>query len=216
MIWCQCVEVQARKIHSSRQCPVASLSQESSTHRYWPNSSEVLYGTRSYHEPAEEYHLQWLASLPKTMPAGTMGLLKFQCNLTIEDGLVLKGNRIVVPASMRNKLLQAIYLGHYGEIKSILQARESVFWPSISTDIRRMVKTCEPCKKHQPAQPKLPILQPDLLTRPWEKLSTDIFEFHGEKYFMVVDYFSRFPVIRLLNNMISHTVCNHFTRILAC
>ena len=33
---------------------------------------------------------------------------------------------------------------------------------------------------------------------------------------MVVDYFSRFPVIRLLNNMISQTVCNHFTRILAC
>ena len=27
---------------------------------------------------------------------------------------------------------------------------------------------------------------------------------------MVVDYFSRFPVIRLLKNMISHTVCNHF------
>ena len=32
---------------------------------------------------------------------------------------------------------------------------------------------------------------------------------------MVVDYFSRFPVIRLLNNMTSHTVCNHFTSILA-
>ena len=148
------------------------------------------------------------------MPAGTMGLLKFQCNPTIEDGLVLKGNKIVVPASMRNKLLQAIYLGHQGENKSILQARESVNWPSISTDISRMVKTCEPCNKHQPAQLKLPILQPDLPIRPWEKLGTDIFEFRREKYFMVVDYFSRFPVIRLLNNMISHTVCNHFTRIL--
>ena len=32
---------------------------------------------------------------------------------------------------------------------------------------------------------------------------------------MVVDYYSRFPVIRLLNNMTSHTVCNHFTSILA-
>ena len=32
---------------------------------------------------------------------------------------------------------------------------------------------------------------------------------------MIVDYFSRFPVIRLLNNMTSHTVCNHLTSILA-
>lgn len=91
---------------------------------------------------------------------------------------MLKGNRIVVPASMRNKVLQAIYLGHQGENKSVLQARESVFWPSITTDIRWMVKTCEPCNKHQPAQPKLPILQPDLPTRPWEKLGTDNIEVH--------------------------------------
>ena len=58
-------------------------------------------------------------------------------------------------------------------------------------------------------------MQPDLPTRPWEKLGTDIFEFNGKKYLMVVDYYSRFPVIRLLNDMTSHTVCNHFTSILA-
>ena len=43
----------------------------------------------------------------------------------------------------------------------------------------------------------------------------DIFEFNKEKYLMVVDYYSRSPVIRLLNNITSHTVCNHFTSILA-
>ena len=78
-----------------------------------------------------------------------------------------------------------------------------------------MVKNCDLCNKHQPAQPKLPIMQPDLPTRPWEKLGTDIFEFNGKKYLMVVDYYSRFPVIRLLSDMNSHTVSNHFTSILA-
>ena len=57
-------------------------------------------------------------------------------------------------------------------------------------------------------------MQPDLPTQPWEKLGTDIFEFSGKKYLMVVDYFSRLPVIKLLNDMTSHTVCNHFTSIL--
>ena len=57
------------------------------------------------------------------------------------------------------------------------------------------------CNKYQPAQPKLPIMQPDLPARPWEKLGTDIFEFNGKKYLMVVDYYPRFPVIRLLNYM---------------
>ena len=151
----------------------------------------------------------------KQCPQELWEFWNFRCDLTLEDGLVLKGSRIVVPTSMRNQVLQAIHLGHQGENKCILRARESVFWPDISADIRQMVKDCDPCNKHKSAQPRLPILQPDLPTRPWEKLGADIFEFNKEKYLMVVDYYSRFPVIRLLNNMTSHTVCNHFTTILA-
>ena len=138
----------------------------------------------------------------------------FRCDRTLEDGVVVKGSRIVIPISMRNQVLRAIHLGLQGENKCILRARESVFWPDISTDIRQMMKNCDLRSKHQPAQPNLPIMQPDLPTRPWEKLGTDIFEFNGKKYLMVVDYYSRFPVIRLLNDMTSHTVCNHFTSIL--
>ena len=58
-------------------------------------------------------------------------------------------------------------------------------------------------------------MQPDLPTRPWEKLGTDIFEFKGNKYLMTVDYSSRFPVIRLLNDITADTICNHFTSVLA-
>ena len=151
----------------------------------------------------------------KQCPQELWEFWNFRCDLTLEDGLVLKGNRIVIPSSMRDQILQAIHLGHQGENKCILRARESVFWPGISADIRQMVKDCDLCNKHQPTQPKLPIMQPDLPTRPWEKLGTDIFEFDGKKYLMVVDYYSRFPVIRLLDNMTSHAVCNHFTSVLA-
>ena len=54
-------------------------------------------------------------------------------------------------------------------------------------------------------------MQPDLPTQPWEKLCTNIFTFSGKKYLMVIDYYPRFPVIRLPNDMTSHTMCNHFT-----
>ncbi|XP_044183156.1 uncharacterized protein K02A2.6-like [Acropora millepora] len=148
----------------------------------------------------------------KLYPQELWEFWNFRCDLTLEDGLILKRSRIVIPASMSNQVLQAIHLGHQGENKIILRAREPVFWPGISADIRQMVKNCDFCNKHQP---KLPIMQPDLPTRPWEKLGTDIFEFNGNKYLMIVDYYSRLPVIRLLSDMTSHTVCNHFTSVLA-
>ena len=41
------------------------------------------------------------------------------------------------------------------------------------------------------------------------------FEFKGYKYLIVVDYYSRFPVIRLLHDTTAETVCTHFKSILA-
>ena len=67
---------------------------------------------------------------------------------------------------------------------------------------------------HQQAQQKLPAIQPELPTRPWEKLGTDIFEFSGSKYLMIVDYYSRFPIIRPLSNMWASTISHHFTSVL--
>ena len=186
-------------------------------HPYQPSGSEVLDSTGPYTVSIEEYHLQWLASLQKAVPARTMGVLELSIGPHLRGwpSAKIKGSRIVIPVSMRNQVLQAIHLGHQGENRCILRARESVFWPGISTDIRQMVKDCDLCNKNQPAQPKLPIMQPDLPARLWEKLGTDFFEFNGKKYLMVVDHYSRFPVIRLLNDMTSHTVCNHFTSIQA-
>ena len=139
----------------------------------------------------------------------------FRCDLVIEDGLILKGDRIVIPETLRGETLDMLHTGHQGETKCLLLARESVFWPGITNDVKQLVKDCDTCNKFQPEQPKLPLMQPDLPTRPWEKLGTDIFEFKGMKYLMIVDYYSRFPVIRLLSDMTADTICNHFTSVLA-
>ena len=133
----------------------------------------------------------------------------------IEDGLILKGDRIIIPEALRSQILDALHTGYQGETKFLLLARESVFWPGITNDIKQLVKDCDICNKFQPEQPKLPLMQPDLPIRPWEKLGIDIFEFKGLTYLMIVDYYSRFLVIRLLSDMSAETICNHFTSILA-
>lgn len=137
-----------------------------------------------------------------------------RCDLTLEDGVILKSDRVVVPESLRGQVLDLTHSGHQGETKCLLLARQSVFWPGISRDIRELVKACEPCNKYQQAQKKLPVIQPELPTRPGEKLGTDIFEFNGSKYLMIVDYYSRFPIVRPLSNMSASTISHHFTSVL--
>ena len=90
----------------------------------------------------------------------------FRCELVLEDGLILKGDRVVIPESLRDTILNTIHTGHHGETKCILLATESIFWPGITNNIRDMVKACPVCNKYQPTQAKLPLMQPDLPTHP--------------------------------------------------
>ena len=128
----------------------------------------------------------------------------------IEDGLILKGDRIIIPETLRGQIFDTLHTGHQCETKCLLLARESVYWPGITNDIKQLVKDCDTYNKYQAEQPKLPLMQPDLPSRPREKSDTDIFEFKGLKYLMIVDYYSRFPLIKLLSDMSAETICNHF------
>ena len=74
----------------------------------------------------------------------------FRCQLVIEDGLILKGDKIIIPKTLRGQVLEAIHTGHQGETKCLVicLARESVFWPGITNDIKQLVKDCDICNKY--------------------------------------------------------------------
>ena len=61
------------------------------------------------------------------MSTRAVRLLEFRCDLVIEDGLILKGDGIIIPEILRGQILDALHTGHQGETKCLLLARESVF-----------------------------------------------------------------------------------------
>ena len=56
--------------------------------------------------------------------------------LTIEDGLVLKGTRIIIPDKKREEILKLIHEGHLGLNKCKMRAKETVYWPGMNEAIR--------------------------------------------------------------------------------
>ena len=72
--------------------------------------------------------------------------------MTVEDGLILKGEALIIPPLEREKILQAIHKGHMGITKCQYHARQCVYWPGINEDIRKMVEACSTCPQ-EPRQP---------------------------------------------------------------
>ena len=61
-------------------------------------------------------------------------------DLSMENRLITKGATLLIPSTLRRKVLEQIHDGHLGIEKCMLKARDSVFWPGISNDIRETVE----------------------------------------------------------------------------
>ena len=135
-------------------------------------------------------------------------------DITTHKGLLLKGERLVIPTSMRLDILDKLHAGHLGISKCRERARCSVWWPGLSKQIEQLVQNCSICIKERSnrSEPLIPSVLPD---RPWQKLAADMFQLNGQSYLLVVDYFSRYPEVALANKTTSSDIITHMKSMFA-
>jgi transposase InsO family protein len=137
-----------------------------------------------------------------------------QGKFTVHDNLLFKGTRIVIPHSLQNEILNRVHDGHQGIVKCRERARSSVWWLGLSSQLEAVVKNRQKCieNTNDHAEPLLPT---EFLKRPWQNVTSDLFELNGQMYLLVIDYFSRYIEIAKLFNTSSRSVINHLKSIFA-
>ena len=96
----------------------------------------------------------------------------YRDELSVLDGLVLKGTHIVVPESCRDEILDQLHEGHFGIDRTKLCARDSVYWPSINKDIECLVKTCDLCQEHSCRNTNDSAIPRDIPIQAWSTVQT--------------------------------------------
>ena len=130
----------------------------------------------------------------------------YRDTLSIKNGLITCGNRIIVPKEMRAQMLQYIHEGHQGKERCLLQARNTVFWPKITYDIQELIERCIICQEHGKSQSIIGTTQ-EVPPFPWHILATDIFYWKRIDFLIVADVFSKYFLVRKLANSASAAVC---------
>lgn len=84
--------------------------------------------------------------------------------LSLQNGLLMRNSRIVIPKSLQPEILQKLHNGHQGITKCRERARNSVWWPGISKDLETEVKKYTACCKAQMqvTEPLIPTQFPQL------------------------------------------------------
>lgn len=115
--------------------------------------------------------------------------------LSVDDGIVLYGPRIVVPKSARREVLARLHDSHQGTDRTKRRARQNVYWPGISNDIATTVASCNKCQALRPSQQREPLRSEPLPNRVFEDVSADFFHYAGRDYLVYVDRLSGWPVV---------------------
>ncbi|KAK5853431.1 hypothetical protein PBY51_007214 [Eleginops maclovinus] len=157
----------------------------------------------------------WPNDKSKT-PSEIRSYFSFQDELSHQDGIVFRGERVVIPDALRREITCRLHSSHLGIEGCLRRARECIYWPGMNDQIKTYVAKCDICRSVDYKQQKETLISHEMPNRPWAKVGTDLFSFDNKDYLITVDYYSNFWEIDYLSDTKSTTVIRklkaHFAR----
>ena len=124
----------------------------------------------------------------------------FQHEYCEVDGIILRSNRIFIPKSLTQKIIDIVHRSCLGIVKMKNIFRCKVYWYNMDKDIENLVNTCPSCQKLSKTQKPTPVQMTKLPKAPWSQIAADFYGPlpTGEKLLVVTDLFSKFPIVEIM------------------
>ncbi len=189
---------------------------------YLPISQERLHEIRSATQADDTMQvlksviLQGWPDDKADLPSQVMPYFHYHDELTIQDGLIFRGERVCIPLGLRQVMKEKIHSSHIGIEGCLRRARECIFWPNMNADVKDYIQRCEVCKAFPTSNQKESMIPHEIPDRPWSKIGVDLFTLQGIDYVVTVDYTSNFWEVDKLDSTVSKAVIKklkpHFAR----
>ena len=108
-------------------------------------------------------------SWPASRTGNVLHLYQRRDSLSIVDGCLMFGGRVVIPLSLRKLLLHQFHTSHPGISRMKAVARSYAYWPGMDQQIEELVKRCSSCQqvaKNPTREAPIPWSQP---ASPWSR-----------------------------------------------
>ncbi|UYV80142.1 K02A2.6-like, partial [Cordylochernes scorpioides] len=111
--------------------------------------------------------------------------------LTVDGECLVWGMRVVIPPSLRIKMLNCLHETHSGMNKMKAVARSHFWWPNLDTQIEFLVNKCRSCQQSQDGPNKGKWQPWKWSTRPWQRIHIDFANKENINLLIVVDSHSK-------------------------
>ena len=93
--------------------------------------------------------------------------------LSAQQGCILWGSRVVVPASLRTATLQLLHDSNPGISRMKSLGRMFVWWPGFDQDVEEVVQQCATCQRSHVVPAQAPLHPWEWPAHPWSRLHVD-------------------------------------------
>ena len=125
-----------------------------------------------------------------TWPASLGEYKREKEHLSEKDGIVLFKSRILVPCSLRAKVLEVLHAAHQGCSSMLARASQGVWWPKLGESVEKIRASCQECTRTAPTQATLPPVPPPSPDFPMQQVCSDIAHLDGRSYVVIVDTYT--------------------------
>lgn len=115
--------------------------------------------------------------------------------LSVDHGIVVFGNRIVIPHAARRSVLKKLHAAHQGIVWTNRRARQTVYWPSTTNEITTLLATFYTCQERLPSHQQEPMMTDPLPSHVFEEVSVDLFQSGRLHVLVYTDRLSGWPVV---------------------
>ena len=136
--------------------------------------------------------------------------------LSVEQGCLMWGIRVIVPSELQQKVLTELHSGHQGTVKMKALARSHVWWPNIDQDITLVTQGCTGCQLMQ-KDPKLTPVHPwEYPEGPWRRVHLDFAgPVEGQVFLVAVDAYSKWPEVVIMQDTTASTTIEELRSLFA-
>ena len=112
--------------------------------------------------------------------------------LAVQNGIIFRGERCIIPRAFRPSILNQIHSSHLGSEGCLRRSRECLYWPNMNAEVKDYIQKCDICRTYDSSNPSETLQSHDVPGHPWHKIGTDLFTINDQNYLITVDYFSNF------------------------
>lgn len=118
--------------------------------------------------------------------------------LSLEEGCIMLGCKVVIPAALRKSILELLHEDHVGIVRTKMMARSVCWWPGLQSDIEVLVNSCHVCQVSQNNYEKCLVSWPKTENL-FQRVHVDFFHLNGNTCLLLVDSKSRWIDIHCMS-----------------